>query len=42
MMNDVVYVVVCKLGLIVVENFNLIIFSEDGIMFIFGKEVKIN
>jgi len=42
MMNDAVHSAVRKLGLTAAENFNPITFSEDGTMFILGKEVKIN
>ena len=42
MMNDAVHSAVRKLGLTAAENFNPISFSEDGTMFILGKEVKIN
>ena len=42
MMNDAVHAAVRKLGLTAAENFNPITFSEDGTMFILGKEVKIN
>ena len=42
MMNDAVHAAVRKLGLTAAENFNPITFSNDGTMFILGKEVKIN
>ena len=42
MMNDAGHAAVRKLGLTAAENFNPSTFSNDGTMFILGKEVKIN